>query len=288
MAPRASIVVPAHNEAARIEGLLDDVSILAARGEVEVVVVCNACTDATAAVAAGRDGVRVVEVPEAGKSHALNVGDREAGDLFPRLYCDADVRFEAGAVEALVRALDVEGVRAVAPHATHDVAGAGWVVRRFYDALGAPVIASWVHRHLVGRGLYGTNRAGRAQFGEFPSLIADDLYFDAQFNDEERVIVDSACVVVPAPPTLRALLRREVRVAAGNRDLHHHDGRAEATPHLEVHAASLGGRAANLARSTRLLRVRDVIPLVVYLAVLGTSRVALRFKSRRGPGPAWR
>ncbi len=288
MDPRASIVVPAHNEAARIEGLLDDLSVLAARGEVEVVVVCNACTDATAEVAAGREGIRVVEVPEPGKSGALNVGDREAGDLFPRFYCDADVRFEAGAVEALVRALDAEGVRAVAPHATHDVAGAGWVVRRFYDALGAPVMESWVSRHLVGRGVYGTNRAGRARFGEFPSLIADDLFFDAQFNDEERVVVDSARVVVPAPPTVRALVRREVRVAVGNRDLYHHDGRAVDTPHLEVHASSLGGRATNLARSTGLLRVRDVIPLAVHLAVLGTSRVAMRLRSRRDPGPAWR
>lgn len=287
MAPRASIVVPAHNEAARIGGLLEDVSALAAGGEVEVVVVCNACSDETAEVASGRDGVRVVEVVEPGKSHALNVGDLEAGDLFPRLYCDADVRFATGAVEALVGALEVQEVRAVGPRVTYDVTGASWVVRRFYDALDAPVIADWVGRHLVGRGLYGTNRAGRARFGEFPLLIADDLFFDAQFNDGERVVVEAARVAVPAPPTVRSLMRREVRVAAGNRDLYHSAGRAEATPHLEVRAEKMGGRAANLARSTRRLRVRDVTPLAVHLSVVGASHVALRLR-RRGPGPAWR
>ncbi|MHB1569769.1 MAG: glycosyltransferase family 2 protein [Acidimicrobiales bacterium] len=288
MAPRASIVVPAHNEGARIGGLLEDVSTLAAAGEIDVIVVCNACTDETVEVASGRGGVRVVEVSAPGKSHALNVGDREAGDLFPRLYCDADLRIQAGAVEALIRALDVEDARAVGPHVTYSVEGVSWVVRRFHEALGAPVIADWLERHLVGRGLYGTNRVGRSRFGEFPTLIADDLYFDAQFADVERIVVESAQVVVPVPPTVRALVRREIRVAAGNSDLHRGAGRAGLAPHLEVRAANLGGRAANLARFTRRLRLRDVAPLAVHLSVVGAARVALRFRSRRGPGPAWR
>ncbi len=288
MGPRVSIVVPAHNEVSRVGGLLDDLSGLVARGVASVVVVCNGCTDDTAKVASSREGVHVVEIAPRGKSHALNAGDVEAGDVYPRLYCDADVRIDETSVIQLTRALDGESARAVGPRVNHDLANAHWIVRLFYEALGAPVVAGWINRHLVGRGLYGTNRAGRARFGEFPLLIADDLFFDAQFDEGERVIVAAAQVTIPVPLSLRELLRREIRVAAGNRDLFVPRARSELTPYLEVRADNWRDRAANFARWFRQVRARDIAPLAVYSAVVGTSRLLLFVRSWRGSSLPWR
>ena len=288
MGPRASIVVPAHDEESQIGGLLDDLSRLGARGDISVVVVCNACTDGTATVARSREWAEVIEIADRGKTIALNVGDREAGDIFPRFYCDADIRLDDGTLERLIEALDVDEPRAVGPAVTFDYADANWVVRRFYDALAGAIIANWVDRHLVGRGLYGTNRAGRARFDEFPPVIADDLFFDAQFDREERVVVASANVSVPVPRTAADLLRREVRVAAGNYDLHRSRGSVDATPHLEVRATRLVDRAVTLAGWSRQLRVRDVPPLVVHLGVLGVGRSIFFLKRHRGRSLPWR
>lgn len=281
MSARASIVIPAHNEGARIGALLETLRGPASRGEVAVIVVANACTDDTVDVASGRPGVTVCQIDDAGKVVALNEGDRRAGSLFPRLYVDADVSLSEASLDALVTALEVEAPVAAGPRVIYALAGASWVVRRYYQALSSPIIATWVDHHLVGRGVYGTNRAGRERFGEFPSLIADDLFFDAQFADGERNVVEGAIVSVPVPRGTRDLVRREVRVAAGNADLHRHGGRAGATPYLEKTSRSLAGRLGTLRRWAGQLRVRDVVPLLVYLWVIGWSRAVMYARGQR-------
>lgn len=286
MSARASIVIPAHNEGARIGALLEALRGPASRGDIAVFVVANGCTDDTVEVASGQREVTVYEIDRAGKTVALNEGDRLAGDLFPRFYCDADVILSWTSLDAMIAALDVEAPAAAGPRVVYSLTGAGWVVRRYYEALSSPIIASWVDRHLVGRGIYGTNRAGRTRFGEFPPLIADDLFFDAQFTDGERVVVEGAVVSVPVPLLTRDLVRRETRVARGNVELHRGNVPAGTTPHLAQRSATLGGRLESLGRWAVQLRTRDVVPLLVYLGVVGWSRVI--FRARRGRTLRWR
>lgn len=204
---RPSVVIPAHDEARTIAACLASIE---AEGHFDIVVVCNGCSDETATVARSvAPDVQVVELPDADKAAALNVGDR-AVDSFPRIYVDADVVFAPGALRALVAAID-EGALAAAPHATVDTHHAGRTVRSYY--------AIWhrlgvVDTGLCGAGVYALSAPGRARFGEFPDLIADDLFVDQRFALGERVTVRPG-VTYAAPATLRALLARKTRVFVG-------------------------------------------------------------------------
>ena len=85
-----SVVIAAHNEESVIGRCLDALLSGAERDEFDVTVVANGCTDATAAVAARRAGVRVVTLDTASKPAALNAGDGVASGLpaaVPRRRC---------------------------------------------------------------------------------------------------------------------------------------------------------------------------------------------------------
>src|SRR3954471_7426366 len=103
MKPVASIIVPAHNEATTIGRCLDALTDGARPGELEIIVVCNGCTDRTAAEARRfeRRGVTVVETDVSSKVSALNLGDA-AAHAFPRLYVDADVVIDRASVLTIV------------------------------------------------------------------------------------------------------------------------------------------------------------------------------------------
>lgn len=210
-AARPSVVIPACNAADTITACLASIR---AEGDVDVVVVCNGCTDGTAAVVrAFGQGVSVIELPTPDKAAALNAGDRHV-DSFPRLYVDADVVFAPGGLRALVDAIE-RGALAAAPEATIDTRRTGRTVRSYYTIwrrLGV------VDTGLCGSGVYALSAQGRARFGEFPDLIADDLFVDQRFALGERTIVHPG-VTFAAPSTLRGLLARKTRVYTGNLQL---------------------------------------------------------------------
>ena len=101
-----SIVVLAHNEERDIAACLDS---LPAPGErLEITVVVNGSSDATASIVAGYadKGVRLVEYAEGGKSRSWNrfMLD-EADPAQTYILVDGDARLVPGTVEALVEAL---------------------------------------------------------------------------------------------------------------------------------------------------------------------------------------
>src|SRR4051812_39690548 len=101
-----SIIVPAHNESSVIARTLSAWVGSFGSDEIDVIVVCNGCTDDTASVAR-RFGpvVRVFESGVASKTHALNLGDQVAR-VFPRIYADADIAITVDAIRALVDRLE--------------------------------------------------------------------------------------------------------------------------------------------------------------------------------------
>ena len=111
--PPVSVVVPAYNEELGIAGTVRSLLATGYPG-LEVVVVDDGSTDATAAVVAALDlpGVRLVRQANAGKPAALNTGISAARhDVL--VLVDGDTVFEPDAVEALVAPLARPEVGAV-------------------------------------------------------------------------------------------------------------------------------------------------------------------------------
>lgn len=71
--PEVSFVVPARNEAAGIAACVDSLVLQGRQAHVEVIVVDNGSTDATAAIASAR-GAHVVHEPRPGLAHARQTG----------------------------------------------------------------------------------------------------------------------------------------------------------------------------------------------------------------------
>jgi glycosyltransferase involved in cell wall biosynthesis len=207
-----SIVIAAHNEAAMIGACLDSLLDGAASGEFDITVVANGCTDDTAAVASTRPGVRVLELGVASKVAALNAGD-EVAVGFPRIYLDGDIRLGAAAVRALAAATAEPGVLASMPRRVLDVAGRPLPVKAYY-AINSRLP---VYRDgLFGRGAICLSEAARARFVTFPEVTADDLFLDSLYTSAQKRQVDSVSSLVATPRRTKDLIRRLVRVRAGN------------------------------------------------------------------------
>ncbi len=272
--PRFSVVIAAHNEAPVIGRTLRTLLAGAEPGSLDITVVANGCTDQTARVAAAVPGVRVVELAAASKPAALNAGDRAAIG-FPRVYLDADIQITAADLGRVVAALD--SYAAAVPARRLELAGRPLAVRGYY-AIHArlPVFATG----LFGRGVIAVSEAGRARFGKFPDVVADDLFLDAQFADSEKRVVSEVSSVVATPRRTRDLVRRLARVRAGNAALRARAASAPATSGPAPRAAA------------RLSWLRDVVlprpwlapAAVCYVAITLTAALLAR-RYRRAP--AW-
>jgi hypothetical protein len=206
-----SIIIPAHNEERVISRCLAALLSGAEPGELEIVVVCNACTDGTAEKArAFGDAVHVAEIEEKSKTAALNVGDQVA-QKYPRIYLDADVVFPLSGVRRLASALKNGTVALASPVLVPDLSASSSPVQAFY--------AIWTHlpynQVMVGTGVYALSEKARSRFGKFPSIIADDGFVRTQFLPEERMAVPEASVTVAAPRTLPDLVRVKTRCRIG-------------------------------------------------------------------------
>jgi exopolysaccharide biosynthesis WecB/TagA/CpsF family protein len=214
--PAGSIIIPAHNEDTTIGRTLRLISPLVALNQADVIVVCNGCTDDTAAIARRFRGITVCETDTASKTAALNLGDA-AAKVWPRLYLDADVEIEPATIRAIFDAFSREQVLAVRPACVYDTTGASVLVKSYYRARGRiPTnrAAIW------GAGAYAVNAAGHERFGSFPPITADDSYVDSLFDSSEKVVVQtSAPVRVFTPRTVTALIAVLARQHRGAMEL---------------------------------------------------------------------
>ncbi|MEY9875391.1 hypothetical protein ABH931_004892 [Streptacidiphilus sp. MAP12-33] len=275
-----SLVIPAHNEERVIGRLLD--ALLAEGPEgLDLVVVCNGCTDGTAEAARSRGpAVRVVELEQPSKHWALRAGDEHAR-TFPRLYVDADVVL-TGADARRVAAALTPGVLAAAPEREIPLAASDWRVRSFYHVwLRLPT----VRQGLFGRGAVAVTKEGHSRLTALPELMADDLAFSLAFGPEERKVVSEARVIIQPPRSWPDLMRRRVRATTSTGQLEHH----QRTDGVPAHGSAAGSARTSLGDLRALVRAEPrLLPsVVVFAATAVLARRAARRAVRAGEGGAW-
>jgi glycosyltransferase involved in cell wall biosynthesis len=207
-----SIVVPAHNESSVIARTLCTWLGSCGSNEMDIVVVCNGCSDDTANIARRFEPtIRVIETEVASKTYALNLGD-QASRFFPRIYVDADIVITPAAIRALVDRLRQGDVLAAAPTPDIDVAGCSWPVRLYFSIRDRLPSA---RQGFGGSGVYALSEAGRTRFAQFPDVIADDTFVRVQFKPEERETLKTVGSKVFPARTIRQLVAVRTRAHAG-------------------------------------------------------------------------
>jgi Glycosyl transferase family 2 len=207
-----SVVIPAYNEEAVIGRLLSALQDRSA--DDEVIVVCDGCSDRTAEVARSFAGVEVIEKTRGGKPSALNTGDRRA-KWFPRFFVDADIVVTATALHE-VADLMTDSIEAGAPRCEVDLSRSSWAVRRFYDVW---ITLPYITEGMIGSGVLGLTRRGRARFQEFPPVIDDDEFVRRLFSVDERVHGTAGAFTVTAPARVGPLIRIKTRSRLGIMEL---------------------------------------------------------------------
>lgn len=270
-ARRISVVIPAHNESSGIQPLLTALRA-GTDPNIEVVVVCNGCTDDTAQRAREvNSAIVVLERPEPSKSAALAAGD-EAASYDYRAWIDADVAISADDLARLLGAL-TPPIHVAAPERDLVLDGSSRIVRWYYDVWRAlPQVTAGV----FGRGVVVMSPEGHARVSALPRVMSDDLAVSEAFEPSERVVVPEARVQIRGPRRIADLVRRRVRVATGNAQLD--------AIGVRTHAArTTPAVIVRLSASRPALMPR--IP--VFLAVTVVARIQARKRIRRGDFTTW-
>ncbi len=213
----ASVIIPAHNEAKVIERCLRSILDASEPGELDIVVACNGCTDATALIAAAVDtSIRVVSTPIASKWGALDLGDAHAA-TFPRMYVDADVAVSRRAIQSLAASMQRSGAAIGAPALRFpDMTKSSLVVRLFYRGWKQ---SPYFDDALVGFGFYALSEDGRSRFANFPATMAEDYFLHRLFTVEERHVDQTAWFTPMLPQSLSDIIGVHSRQLGANATL---------------------------------------------------------------------
>jgi glycosyltransferase involved in cell wall biosynthesis len=271
---RASVIIPAHNEtttiARTLRGLRHGLSV----DQLDVIVVCNGCTDDTAEVARRADpAARVIEIAEPSKVAAVREGNA-ATDVFPRIHLDADIELAGESVDALLEPLLSGSALATAPQRRVPRTGCSRLVSAYYDV--------WeelphVRAGLFGRGVVAVTEEAQARISALPRLMSDDLGMSDSFTDDEREVVDAAVALVHPPRTITDLPRRRIRIVTGN-----------------VQAGQVGVRRESSRTTPRTLfamvlaRPSLALRMPVFVVVHVAATLGARRAVRQGDFTTWR
>jgi glycosyltransferase involved in cell wall biosynthesis len=266
-----SVIIPAHNESRALPRLLTALIPKDERSRLEVIVVCNGCTDNSADVARGFPHVSVLEIAEASKNGAIVAGDRIARHPV-RAYVDADVVLGTADLNLLVAAIG-EGALAAAPSRRFNEDGIPRLVAWYYDVWERlPQVKSG----LFGRGVVVLSEIGRERLAALPRVMSDDLLMSEAFEADERRVVEDAVVIIRPPHTIKDLVRRRIRIVTGN---------------AQMDSRNLRQAESRTTPVTLMTVVRNyplLIPkVVVFATVTGLARLGALRRVRAGDFKTW-
>lgn len=261
-----SVVIPAYNEAKVIERCLTRMLEGAEPDELEIVVVCNGCTDETArrARSVHDPRVKVIETPIGSKVHALNLGD-QAVSSFPRFYVDADVELRISAIRDVAKLLeDDPSIVVASPTAVVNCVGRHWVVQSFYRVW---TQMPYFKDNMIGSGVYAFSRKGRSRFQEFPHILGDDEFARRMAKPHERQASRNSTFTIHPPRNVQGLIKILTRARVALYEL---DARF---PQMEANKASGTKQTLRAIRSEpRLWPDAPIYAGITLAAILGARR----------------
>ena len=156
------------------------------------------------------------------------------------------------------------GVHAASPPPEFELTGSDLGVRLFYSSLrandyfgkGAP----------NGSGVFAVTETGRARWGAFPKVIADDGFVERQFAPGEARTSSGPGAVVRAPRTFSELLAIKTRARLGKIEL------AARFPDLDRKVGSRAGRT--YARMLASPRLWPAVPVYTVVRLVERRRAA--------------
>lgn len=214
------VIVPACNEEGTIGRLI--ATMRSTGSSYHAIISTNGCRDRTAEVARvaidGDARFCIVDSAKAGKCGALNRAEAmipEALQSLPRFFVDADVDISVDDLCRLCRELQGPTPALVSPRISLDVRGC--------SRLAQLAARGWQQRSYFQRAAFqlvlGVNQTGRARWGLFPEIIADDAFVASHFEPSERRIYPECTAFTKFPRTARAFLGVQRRWIAGDRQL---------------------------------------------------------------------
>lgn len=212
-----SVIIPAHNEANVIERCLTFLTKDLEEDCLEIIVVCNGCTDDTAQRAARFTGVNVINTTVASKVAALNLGD-EIAQYFPIVYMDADITISLKDLMGTIAKMNEDmDIMVAAPRLTVELSRSDICVKSFYNIwMRLPYFTTG---QMVGSGIFILSKIGRKRFSIFPNVISDDGYVRSLYKANERRMINDYHFTIFAPKTMVDLIKIKTRVRFGNMEV---------------------------------------------------------------------
>jgi len=210
---RVSLIIPAYNEENTIVRSLKNLTSSKQSFRLEIIVVCNGCTDRTETFARefGPD-VIVLSTAVPSKTKAINIAEKIAR-FYPIFYIDSDIIVSVESILGVAEYMQKKGILAASPKKTFALPKKKDLIHRYYE------IWTDVQTHngeMIGSGIYGVSEAGRKRFDNFPDVINDDTYFSIQFKAKERKIVELFSFTIFPPKNIIDLIRIKTRTKIGN------------------------------------------------------------------------
>ncbi len=211
------IVVPVRNEAAMLPITVPKLLLAVKSDPVRILWVCNGCTDDSAALIRRLAGsnAEVIEIDVPGKTLALQAGDDILGDLFPRIYLDADTWLRPGDLGRLVKPLVSGTADLVAPSLESDISGCTFLAAR--------IALCWLSLPHAKTSAFsaatGLSAAGRRLWGRWPEISGDDIFVAATVPPERKLIVADAVANIRLPVDFLGWVRMRARWLRGETQL---------------------------------------------------------------------
>jgi len=186
---------------------------------VRIIWVCNGCSDDSADMIRRFAGAQaeIIELARPGKIAALQAGDDCLGDLFPRMYLDADTWLQPGAPARLMQPLFSGEADLVAPGLCFDTAG----VSRISALIGACWLSLPHGRTATFSNVVGVSAAARALWGAWPEITGDDIFVSATVPADRKKLLSEIVATTSMPKSFAGWVRMRARWLQGETELTH-------------------------------------------------------------------